>query len=271
MNHLSHIIMPVLRDLPASHLKRELLQAFERHGCHFETIEAGFARLTARRQSTETLRRFFQSWSQTNNSAMTVAGISNRMTLLIHADRPVADREALFASMVCLNRIVDEDLAVTHKILHAQMYYNMATGIVGDDQWLSYAYLHPSAKAFKSWKDHQSLREPDLAIALLTTLTHEIYTHGEVEFILPLFRRWLTQTLGFAERDATRTLGWISVHCGPTEKNHFFHAINAIRHYSRAMALDLERYSLDGIVGAYLEQKAAVLETVAQDVPAEVL
>ncbi|QOZ84497.1 MULTISPECIES: hypothetical protein [Chromobacterium] len=271
MNHLSHIIMPVLRDLPASHLKRELLEAFERHGRHFEAIEAGFARLTAQRQSPETLRRFFQSWSQTNNSAMTVAGISNRMTLLIHTGRPVADREALLAAMVCLNRIVDEDLAVTHKILHAQMYYNMATGIVGDDQWLSHAYLHPSAKAFKSWKDHQSLREPDLAIALLTTLTHEIYTHGEVEFILPLFRRWLTQTLGFAERDATRTLGWISVHCGPTEKNHFFHAMNAIRHYARAMALDLERYSLDGIVGAYLEQKAAVLETVALDVAVEAL
>lgn len=271
MHRLSQIIMPVLRDLPASHLKRELLQAFERHGSHFDAIESGFARLTSRRQSPETLRRFFQSWSQTNNSAMTVAGISNRLTLLVHTGQPVADREALFAAMVCLNRIVDEDLAVTHKVLHAQMYYNMATGIVGDDQWLSHAYLHPSAKAFKSWKDHQSLREPDLAVALLTTLTHEIYTHGEVEFILPLFRRWLTRTLGFAERDATRTLGWISVHCGPTEKNHFFHAMNALNHYARAMALDLERYSLDGIVGAYLEQKAAVLATVPRDAAAEAL
>ncbi|WP_337882361.1 hypothetical protein, partial [Chromobacterium haemolyticum] len=101
--------------------------------------------------------------------------------------------------------------------------------------------------------------------ALMTSMLYALFL--AIPVIDPRQKNWE----GFAERDATRTLGWISVHCGPTEKNHFFHAMNAIRHYARAMALDLERYSLDGIVGAYLEQKAAVLETVALDVAAEAL
>ncbi|POZ61965.1 hypothetical protein [Chromobacterium alticapitis] len=263
MNSLSAIINPVLADMPSSHLKQELLNAFGSRGDRFSAIEAGFRCFASGNHSPAVLRRFFHSWSQTNNSAMTVAGISNRLTLLVHTGREIADQNALLRAIVSLNRIVDEDLAVTHKILHSQLFYNMATGIVGDDLWLSRDYLHPSAQAFKAWKDHNSLRDPDPAIALLTTLAHEIYTHGEVEFILPLFRQWLLRDLKFSERDAIRTLGWISVHCGPTEKNHFFHALDAIGHYGRAMGVDFERYGVDDIVGDYLDKKAAVLEAVA--------
>lgn len=264
MNSLGTIIVPVLQGMNASHLKDELLRAFPRHAQRFHTIEAAFRRLTARRHDVETLRGFFQSWSQTNNSAMTVAGIGNRLTLLVHARRPISDEAALLRALVSLNRIVDEDLAVTHRVLHAQMFYAMATGIVGDDLWLLHRYIHPNARAFKAWKDHNSLRDPDPAVALLTTLVHEIYTHGEVEFILPLFKRWLTQEYGFTERASTRTLGWISVHCGATEKNHFFHALDAIGHFARALRVDFDAYPLDGIVGTYLEKKAALMEQLCQ-------
>lgn len=259
---LHSIVMPVLDEMPVSHLKHELIGAFLRRRHQFAEIEDGFRRLTAHRQDRETLRGFFQSWSQTNNSAMTVAGIGNRMTLLLHRRQAVADRDALLRALVSLGRIVDEDLAVTHKVLHSQLFYTMATEIVGDDQWLSQRYIGAEARAFKVWKDQQSLRDPDLLIALLTTLAHEIYTHGEVEFILPLFRRWLREDYGFSERDCTRVLGWISVHCGPTEKNHFFHALDAVGHYADAMQVNIADYRMDEIVGTYLDSKAAVLRGV---------
>ena len=97
-------------------------------------------------------------------------------------------------------------------------------------------------------------------VALLTTLAHEIYTHGEVEFILPLFRRWLAEEYGFTDAESLRTLAWISVHTGPTEKDHFFHALTASQHFAEAMNVDIADYSLDEIVETYLEKKAAVLE-----------
>lgn len=256
---LQRIIVPVLEGMADSILKEPLLAAFRTRERPLSWIEDGFRRLTERRHDVETLRRFFHSWSQTNNSAMTVAGIGNRLTLLARSQPALARDPDLLNTVVSLGRIVDEDLAVTHKVLHSQMYYTMATGIVGDDLWLSQRYLVPEAREFKRWKDHNSLRESDLTLALLTTLVHEIYTHGEVEFILPLFRRWLRDHFDCTERESTRLLGWISVHCGPTEKNHFFHALDAVGHYARLTGVDLHRYAIDQIARTYLDKKSAVL------------
>lgn len=256
---LQEIILPVLQSVSGSHIKGELVRCFSRHSDHFYTIEEGFRALTRQQQDPETLSAFFHSWAQTNNSAVTVSGIGNRLTLMLHRGQPVGDERALLRALTSLDRIIDEDLAVTHRVLHSDMFYHMATDIVGDDRWLSRRYLHPAAKAFKDWKDHHSLRDRDPMIALLTTLTHEIYTHGEVEFILPLFRRWLAQEYGFTDAAIHRTLTWISVHTGPTERDHFFHALNALEHLAEAMDVAIADYSLDDIVATYLARKAAVL------------
>ncbi|WP_146151687.1 hypothetical protein [Ahniella affigens] len=246
-------------------MKSELRPNFAAHHEAFQAIEGAFQRLTSAPQSKAVLRRFFQSWSQTNNSAMTVAGISNRLSQIAFLGRPVRHRDALLKSLCSLHRIIDEDLAVTHRVLHSELYYAMATGIVGDDGWLSRQYLSKEAIAFKGWKDTQSLRDDDLMIALLTTLVHEIYTHGEVEYILPRFKHWLEVVLGHSSHDAAKTLGWISVHCGPTEKNHFFHARDTIMHYAEAVGARLESYSLAAIVAAYLQKKAAVMSAIFAD------
>lgn len=260
MERLSDHIVPVLRTMPDGPFRAPLLRGFANHKAEFAIIENGFRDLTSRRPDGETLRRFFGSWSQTNNSAMTVAGISNRLTLKLHRGEPVQDSQALLQALVSLHRIIDEDLAVTHKILHSKMFHTMATDIVGDDAWLQTRYIDRSAADFKTWKDHMSLREPDIALGLLTTLVHEIYTHGEVEFILPLFRQWLLEHFHYTEEDTTRPLRWIAVHCGGTEKKHFFHALNTLNYYARAFEVDWEAYDLVGIVGQYLQRKAAVLQ-----------
>jgi hypothetical protein len=101
-------------------------------------------------------------------------------------------------------------------------------------------------------------------IALLTTLIHEIYTHGEVEYILPKFESWLTNDYGFSDEERDKTLAWISVHCGPTEKNHFFFAVSSIFHYAKAMNVDLETYDLETIIKDYLAKKSAVMEDVME-------
>lgn len=222
-------------------------------------IEEGFRRLTSARQEPETLRRFFNSWSQTNNSAMTVCGLSNRLSMPIHRNDPIPQPASLAKAIASLNRIADEDLAVVGKVLHQELFYRMAIGFCGDDQWLMRAYLHPAAASFKKWKDNNSLNVDDPMIGLLTTLTHEIYTHGEVEFILPLFRQWAEEHYGMDSSLARRTLAWISVHCGPTEKNHFFHALDSIAHYAQAMDVDLARYDLAQIVADYVHLKADMI------------
>ncbi|TWB31219.1 hypothetical protein FBZ91_12027 [Nitrospirillum viridazoti] len=259
MERLNDHILPVLRTMPDGPFRGPLLRAFASHAPEFAAIENGFRDLTSRRHDGETLRRFFASWGQTNNSAMTVAGISNRLTLKLHRGEPVLDPQSLLQALVSLHRIIDEDLAVTHKILHSKMFHIMASDIVGDDAWLQTRYIDRNAADFKTWKDHMSLREPDIALGLLTTLVHEIYTHGEVEFILPLFKQWLVEHFHYTAEDTARPLRWITVHCGGTEKNHFFHAVNTLTHYARAVEVDWDAYDLHGIAGQYLKRKADVL------------
>jgi hypothetical protein len=263
MTNLLSIILPVLDGMAESPLKQQLIKYFPMQAENFATIENSFALLTSTAPDPDRLRPFFHSWSQTNNSAVTVAGLSNRMTMLIHKNFPVADEAQLFRSVANLNRIVDEDLAVVGKVLHSDLFYAMATNICGDDEWLSRRYLDESAKGFKAWKDRNSLRDKDLLIGLLTTLVHEIYTHGEVEFILPKFTNWLNAEFDLSATDTKNTLAWITVHCGPTEKNHFFYAVSSIMNFVKAMDVNLEDYDLEQIVGDYLTKKALVMETIS--------
>lgn len=266
MENLISIITPVIDQMAECHVKTQLLNYFPLQKDDFLTIENSFKSLTAKKQSKETLNLFFKSWSQTNNSAMTVAGLSNRMTMLVHKNKPVKNEHNLFKAVASLNRIVDEDLAVVGRILHSDMFYTMATSIAGDDSWLSKQYLSKEAKDFKAWKDKNSLRNKDIMIGLLTTLVHEIYTHGEVEYIIPKFRSWLAADENFTEDEIDISLAWITVHCGATEKDHFFHAVDAVNSYAKATEIDLLEYNLEEIITNYLSLKANVMGTLGAQI-----
>ena len=256
MDNLIPIIIPVIEQMKDSHIKSQLLKYFPSYVNEFQIIEDAFKSLTSSKQDKETLRLFFKSWSQTNNSAMTVAGLSNRMTMMVHKNQEVPSEHDLFKAVASLNRIVDEDLAVVGRVLHSKLFYTMATNISGDDSWLSNKYLNNESVEFKGWKDKNSLRNDDIMIGLLTTLVHEIYTHGEVEFIIPLFRKWLNDDGRFSEMEIKRTLSWIQVHCGPTEKDHFFHAVDSVYSYSKAVGINVEDYDLQEIISDYLRLKS---------------
>ncbi|WBX78299.1 hypothetical protein PG911_08575 [Tenacibaculum ovolyticum] len=265
MNLIS-IILPVIDQMKDSHLKTQLTTYFPLQEEKFSMIETSFKSLTIQKQPKETLNSFFKSWSQTNNSAMTVAGLSNRMTMLIHKNKEVKSEHDLFKSVASLNRIVDEDLAVVGRVLHSKLFYTMATNIAGDDSWLSNKYLSAEAIAFKAWKDKNSLRNKDIMIGLLTTLVHEIYTHGEVEFIIPLFENWLAKESDLSAEEIDVSLAWIRVHCGPTEKDHFFHAVDAVNSYAKAFEIDIKEYDLKQIIEDYLELKSSVMNVLNKEV-----
>lgn len=266
MKNLISIITPVIDQMAECHIKTQLLTYFPLQTENLSIIEDSFIHLTEKKQAKETLNLFFKSWSQTNNSAMTVAGLSNRMTMLVHKNKPINSEHDLFKSVASLNRIVDEDLAVVGRVLHSDLFYTMATNIVGDDSWLSKQYLSDEAKEFKAWKDKNSLRDKDIMIGLLTTLVHEIYTHGEVEFIIPKFERWLRADGLLTEQEIDYSLAWIRVHCGPTEKDHFFHAVDAVYSYSKALYIDVSTYNLEEIISTYIILKSRVMGTLDQQI-----
>ena len=223
-------------------------------------IEEAFRRVTALQPHDDGLRWFFRSWSMTNNSAMCVSGLGNRISMELR-DQPL-ESSRLVDTLVSLHRIADEDLGVGNGLLHADLFYSMATTLCGDDAWQSKRYLTPEAAAFKQWKDRCALVDDDLVVGLLTTVVHEIYTHGEVEYLWPLFDGWLERA-GWATAQRQRTLQWVTVHCGGTELDHFGHAVDALSYYAGSLREVTERSDVAGTVAAYLDHKSSAMNSIA--------
>jgi hypothetical protein len=258
-SNLIDIVEPVLNDMPASVLQRALLDAFTAEAESLRSIEGAFRMLASASHSKQALRIFFASWSKTNNSAASVSGLANRVTLLARSDACSAASKQLYEVCNRLQRITDEDLGALGGTLHAELFYNMATTICGDDEWLLKSNCLASAQTFKDWTDNQRLRNRDLLQGLLTTLVHEVYTHGEVEFIQPLFREWFEQHMG-VPRDRTRfVVAWVTVHVGGTERNHFEHAVEAVETFCEAMEVRVDQACATELFRNYLRRKALVM------------
>jgi hypothetical protein len=244
-------------------LRAALLEAVTAERDAVSAIGASFERFTGRRHPPEIRRTFFASWQKTNNSAMSVEGLANRIT--DQAESGVEQISpgrslALFRAAGRLNRVTDEDLGVGGQILHFELYYRMATGFTDDtDEWQSRKHCLPAATDFKSWLDGARLRDP-IMVGLYSMLVHEGYTHAELETIAPLFERWATVEMGLPARDARKLLAWIAVHNGGTEKRHFAHACAALEHYCAATGEEVDLDIAAGVFRDYLRRKSAVMQ-----------
>lgn len=262
-SQLNEIVEPVLRAMPKSVLRPSLIAAFTEEQQSLFDVESAFRKLTARRHAPEALRKFFGTWSRTNNSAASVAGLANRITLAARTLSDPAKSRSLFEVCSCLQRITDEDLGALGGALHSDLFHTMATALCRDDQWLLQSNCLKSALEFKDWTDRQRLRNRELTVGLLTTLIHEIYTHGELEFILPLFRNWCERHMGIPGHRVPYTVAWVTVHTGGTERNHFAHAVNATHAYAATAGVALSESMAAPIFREYLARKAAVMRDCA--------
>nr|WP_175664602.1 hypothetical protein [Burkholderia ambifaria] len=83
---LLDIVTPVLHEMKSGVLKDALVAAFSAEEEALRDIESAFHRLTDRGYPAPALRTFFASWSKTNNSAASVSGLANRITLLARSE-----------------------------------------------------------------------------------------------------------------------------------------------------------------------------------------
>jgi len=256
---LQHLIAIELDGVADAALRAELGGAIDSTsaGDALTSIADSFRTVTALTPGDETLRWYFRSWSMTNHSAMCVSGLGNRITMELRDGTPV-DPASMVQALISLHRICDEDLGVGNGLLHADLFYAMATRLCGDDEWQSKRFLTPEAHAFKQWKDRCNLIDRDLLSGLLATLVHEIYTHAEVEFLRPLFDGWLVDH-DWSDDERRRALLWIQVHCDGTELDHFGHAADALASYIAGSGRPPAPGAVRSVVDSYLEHKAAAM------------
>ena len=263
MDNLATIINSVFLDVKNREIRGSLQKAFSSSLSELEKIERSFKRLTSSSHNKKSLDQFFHNWSMTNNSAAGLSGYCNRLTMKWRNEDSGIQDQFFLKAISHLHRVSDEDLGATGGMVHFDLYYRMATMICGDDSWLSRQHLISESFDFKSWKERLMLKEKDLFPGLLVTLVHEVYTHGEVEFILPLFSQWLSETSTFSERERQQCLTWIAVHCRGTERQHFNETLQAVDYLVRILQVRLEDYDLEGLFSTYLGYKSDTMEALA--------
>ncbi len=245
-------------------LRKVLLDTLQTEQDLVSAIDASFRNFTTKKHSLQVRRQFFASWQRTNNTAMSVEGLANRITheaelALFKGKNPSVALE-LFRSAGRLNRVTDEDLGVKGQILHFELYYRMATKFSdNNDAWQSREYCLPAASIFKSWLDSVRLIEP-IINGLFSMLIHEGYTHAELEMISPMFENWAIEFMGLDKSDARRYLAWISVHNGGTEKLHFEHACAALEHYCTATTHEINLEVARQLFQNYFRCKGEVMK-----------
>ncbi len=254
-------------QLDNERLRRVMLESLEAEAESMQTITRSFGAFLAGCQATDIRRRFFASWQRTNNSAMSVEGLANRMTAEGEARVGSAEPDKallLFRAAGRLNRVADEDLGVGGQKLHFELYYRMATEFAGhDDQWQSRQYCLPAAADFKSWLDTMRLKSSVL-VGLYSLLVHEGYTHAELEMIAAPFHNWATAHMGLSDVEARRVLAWISVHIGGTEKAHFAHSCASLAHYLEGSNAVIDFQVAAATFRKYFRLKAAAMAQLSE-------
>jgi hypothetical protein len=247
-------------------LRVVLLESLQSERSALKDVVDCFSGFLGRCHSPEVRRTFFACWQKTNNSAMSVQGLANRITAeaeVTAMDPDAAKALSLFRAAGRLGRITDEDLGVRGQTLHFDLFYKMATELSGhNDDWQSRKYCLPSAFAFKSWLDSARLRAPIL-VGLYSILVHEGYTHAELETISRPFQRWAEKHMGLTRRDARTALAWINVHTGGTEKAHFMHSCESLKHYIDGSGTNVDLQIARATFRNYFRSKSAVMSELA--------
>ena len=248
-------------------LRQVLLDSLAAEKESVQAIARSFGGFLAGTQAIDIRRRFFASWQKTNNSAMSVEGLANRMTAEGEAKAGSSETNSalsLFRAAGRMNRVADEDLGVGGQALHFELYYRMATEFAGqDDQWQSRQYCLPAAAEFKSWLDASRLRSP-VMVGIYSLLVHEGYTHAELETIATPFYNWATTDMGLSDHDARRALAWITVHCGGTEKAHFAHSCASLAHYVKGSGAVIDLQAAGETFRKYFRLKGAVMAQLSE-------
>jgi hypothetical protein len=265
------VLIAEMRDafgqLDHAPLREVLLESLAAETESVQAIMRGFSGFLEASQSSDIRRRFFASWQKTNNSAMSVEGLANRMTAEAEAkigDADPANALSLFRAAGRLNRVADEDLGVGGQMLHFDLYYRMATTFCDhDDLWQNRQYCVPAALEFKTWLDEMRLRSP-VVVGLYTLLVHEGYTHAELETIAMPCRDWTMTHMGLSDHQARRALAWISVHNGGTEKAHFAHACASMAHYLEGSGAVVDLQVAGATFRKYFQLKAAVMAQLSE-------
>lgn len=247
-----------LTDVQDKQLASALKKGFEVHAGLLEGYLETYQRITSRPWSQSSLCTFFCGWRSPDGAAHAVSSIIVR---LLQESQTLEDPEArlllLDAARHC-GEIIVEDIGLGEMHghpHHSKLYARMATAICGSDDWrLQDRYLNPVTKEFSAWVGSKRPLAPQLVEAIEMMALTELFNTGEYNVMTPLWKGWLKDVQGQEPGEVHRIASFLSVHCGPVEAKHFYHATSALERYCRATGQALDYTRIEALSCEYVKR-----------------
>jgi hypothetical protein len=212
--------------------------------------------ITARDYGATELRRFFCTWRSPDGAAHAVSSIIIRLLRTAKQTVDVHARERLLEAAWHCGEIIVEDVGLGEMHghpHHSKLYTQLATVACGSEAWrMQDEYAVPAARSFSEWVGDKRPRAPDLTEAIEMMIMTELFNTAEYNIMTPMWKDWFVTARGLDKRDANKAAAFLSVHCGPVEAKHFFHATSALELYAQGVGAGLEYERIRSLSANYV-------------------
>ena len=257
MSDMLTFIEKTLSEVEDEKLVSAILDAFTDQAHLFAEVQAFYEELTDGHWTSDSLRSFFHGWRSPNGASDAVASLGIRLSQLGVAESQPEARDNYFRAAAACGEIIEDDVGLGRmqgREHHARLYERLASAVCGDDAWKLDEALVPETKNFSSWVGKKRPLAEDLGEGLEMMMMTEIFNTGEYNFMYPLFRPWLKDTLGFSEEAARRDTLFLFVHTGEVEADHFKHSVDAIHRYHDARGESPNYERIQQLAHEYVER-----------------
>ena len=177
------------------------------HKQSYRQIEHGYNTLTVSKQDGDVLKTFLHGWSVLYNSDMALAGITNRLTMMLHEQPSDKAESHILDAIIQLNSSMDDahvGATTNHRLFRA-----MANAVCSGESWAQPDALCARVHEFKAWRDATCVVAKDIQLGLMAELIHVVHMQGMFEVIASKLSDWLEDHYGWKEEQAHENLGWI--------------------------------------------------------------
>jgi hypothetical protein len=224
-----------------------------------------YAAITNRQHDVAELQRFFCHWRSPDGAAHAVSSIIIRLLRAANEiDEPVGKDKLRQAAWHC-GEIIVEDVGLGEMQghpHHSKLYYRFATTACESEAWRMQDENNiPAARAFSQWVGDKRPKAADLMEAIEMMIMTELFNTAEYNIMTPMWKNWLVEHKGLSKREANIAASFLSVHCGPVEAKHFFHATSALELYAQATGNALDYVRIRSLSQEYVRRACKHLST----------
>ncbi|MCK0070773.1 hypothetical protein [Kordiimonas laminariae] len=246
----------------SAHIRQAIKERLILHKQSYRQIEHGYNTLTVSKQDLDVLKVFLHGWSVLYNSDLALAGITNRLTMVLH-EQPTGKAEShILDAIIQLNSSMDD--ARNGSMTNHRLFRTMANTVCAGESWAQPDALCAAVHEFKAWRDAICVVAKDIELGLMAELVHMVHMQGLFQAIIDKLGDWLQAHYGWEEGQVQESLAWINHQLTTIIPLHLVNLQTAINSYGAASGKTWNVDMFHEVFDAYSGHQAAIVNALTQ-------